>query len=135
MKNQRFPIGLSFELKRGKQSTKHHAVVDVLRTYNASGELTKVEYVTETDYLGQKMSHTFPDATIAKALVSKGGNEALTPYLTTDFSKPTLDEWDIHGGKHARLSENIYDVSGVTLTDASIARLATSGLVHPKHCL
>lgn len=67
MIEQRFPIGTKFTPKR-----KHAAectVVDVYRTYNSAGELVKLRYVTQHQFLGQTLTnYDVVDATIAIAL-------------------------------------------------------------------
>lgn len=81
MIRQRFPIGLIFTLKRGKQTPHNHTIVDVLKTYNAKGELVKLEYVTEYPFMGQTVTYNCVDATIAKCLPS----EALEQYKEASY--------------------------------------------------
>jgi hypothetical protein len=46
----RYPIGLKFK-PRGKHA-QVHTITDILRTYNAAGELVAVRYVTEHTLAG-----------------------------------------------------------------------------------
>lgn len=65
---QRFEIGTKY-----KTSGKHPklcTVVDVLRTYNSAGDLVKLRYVSEHEFLGQTVTdYDVPDAAIAKGKI------------------------------------------------------------------
>lgn len=61
---QRFDIGQKFRT-RGKYP-RECVVTDVLKTYNSKGELVKISYEAEHEFLGQKVKHyDVPDSTIA----------------------------------------------------------------------
>lgn len=51
-----YPIGYEFTLKRGKKGILTHlTVVDYLTTTNSKGEIVKFCYVTEHEFLSQKV--------------------------------------------------------------------------------
>ena len=52
---QDFPIGTKF-LSDGKVK-RICTVIDILKTYNSSGELVKTSYIAEHDFLGQKVKN------------------------------------------------------------------------------
>ena len=64
---QKYPIGFKFKLKRGRRDVKLHTIVDYLTTTNAAGEVTRTEYVTEFEMLGQRVRYNCPQFTIDKA--------------------------------------------------------------------
>ena len=69
---QRFEIGTTYELKRNK-SSQVKTIVDVYKTYNSKNELVDLRYVTEHDFLGQKMTDRHvTDTEIARALIGAG---------------------------------------------------------------
>jgi hypothetical protein len=66
--NQRFEIGTKFHLRRGK-TCRDATIVDVLRTVNSAGEVVKLRYVAEYEFMGQTMRDVdVLDIQIAKAL-------------------------------------------------------------------
>lgn len=67
-KRARFPIGLEFTVKRGKQSPQHCRIVDILTTTNNASEVVRLEYDTVHNFLGQDVHETMVDTTIARAL-------------------------------------------------------------------
>ena len=45
-------------------------IVDIYKTHNSKGELIKIQYVSEHDFLGQKITnYDVPQATIARGLI------------------------------------------------------------------
>lgn len=65
----RFKIGTKFK-KVGRKHAQVETVVDIWKTYNSKGELVKVNYVSEHDFLGQKLyDHSVIDTTIARGLI------------------------------------------------------------------
>lgn len=65
MLEQRFPIGTQFRT-RGK-APRLCTVVDVLKTYNAAGELVRLCYVATHEFMGQTLTDSdVVDATIAR---------------------------------------------------------------------
>jgi len=65
----RFPIGTQYLHKRGKVE-RICTVVDILKTYNHTGELVSIRYVSEHEFLGQKvLDRDVVDATIARNLI------------------------------------------------------------------
>lgn len=65
-KEPRFPIGTKF-CTRGKHS-QVCTIVDILRTYNSSGELVKVRYVATHTLMGQ----TVTDCDVTETAVAMG---------------------------------------------------------------
>jgi hypothetical protein len=63
----RFPIGTRY-LPVGKKHTTDRTVIDILKTYNAAGELVRVEYVGSYQFLGQVMTELVGDATVARGI-------------------------------------------------------------------
>jgi len=50
-------IGSKFIRNRGKlKNDRVETVTDILKTYNSSGDLVKTRYVSEHDFLGQKVT-------------------------------------------------------------------------------
>lgn len=74
----RFAPGTQY-LPAGQKRPKIHTVTDVFTTRNLAGELVSIKYVSEHDFLGQKLKgYDIADATIARGLVKNvpgpGGN-------------------------------------------------------------
>ena len=64
----RWPIGTKFKT-RGKHP-KDAEVVDILKTYNNSGELVRIRYVAVTYTMGQPVyDYDVPDTTIARSKI------------------------------------------------------------------
>jgi len=50
-------IGSKFIRNRGKlKNDRVETVTDILKTYNSAGDLVKTRYVSEHDFLGQKVT-------------------------------------------------------------------------------
>lgn len=64
----RFPIGLTFTVKRGGKYTRDCRIVDILTTRNNAGEVVRLEYDTVHKFMGQEVHETMVDTTIARAL-------------------------------------------------------------------
>lgn len=64
----KFEIGTVFKT-RGK-CPKLCKVVDIYKTFNSSGELVRLEYKTEHEFMGQKISDYVPETTIAMGLLN-----------------------------------------------------------------
>ena len=61
----RFAIGQQF--KRPGKHAKVETVIDILRTYNFAGELVRIRYVAQHDFMGQMITdYDVVDATIAR---------------------------------------------------------------------
>lgn len=61
----RFPIGASYT-PSGK-AKRQYVVTDILRTYNAAGELVRLRYVGKSEIMGQPLfDHDVCDTTIAR---------------------------------------------------------------------
>jgi len=74
MKQQRFPIGLKF-MPRNLKYPKEETIVDCLKTYNSKGDLVDLTYVTEHEFMGQKVRRgCVSDTHIAMSLQSQGRN-------------------------------------------------------------
>ena len=73
---QRFPIGMKFCETRGRgkrAESREYVIVDVLRTYNSKNQIVSLRYVTECDFMGQKLiNKDVLDTTIAKLLHREG---------------------------------------------------------------
>lgn len=54
MKDERIYIGLTFE-HYAKKHNKQRVVTDVLTTTNNNGDVVKIAYITEHDFMGQKV--------------------------------------------------------------------------------
>ena len=59
-----YPLGYTFELKRGKQAVKSCTVLDYAITHNANGAVTNFAYVVAYDFCGQRMTETMVQTTI-----------------------------------------------------------------------
>lgn len=65
----RFKIGTEF-IPIGLKYPKKCTVIDIWKTYNHKGELVKVVYVAEHEFLGQKIKdYDVVDTTIARGLI------------------------------------------------------------------
>ena len=62
----RFPIGTQYRT-RGK-SPRLCTVTDIWRTYNAAGELVRVRYVADYEFLGQTIS----DCDVVETTIAMG---------------------------------------------------------------
>jgi len=63
----RFPIGTKFKTQ-GK-NPRSATVVDIWTTTNNAGAIVRVNYVTEHEFLGQKVrDHSVADTTIARSM-------------------------------------------------------------------
>lgn len=71
-KQARFPIGLTFIVKRGSAKAqapaREYRITDILTTRNNAGEVVRIEYDTVHLFCGQPVSETMVDTTIARAL-------------------------------------------------------------------
>lgn len=68
---QRYPIGTSYLGKQRRLTV----IVDFWTTRNLAGEIVRECYVTEHDFLGQKiLDYNVPEATIARNLPRPGTN-------------------------------------------------------------
>jgi len=63
----RFPIGLEF-IYYADKSKLPRRIIDILTTTNSSGEVVKVEYLVQHQFLGQNVSETMVDVAIARSL-------------------------------------------------------------------
>lgn len=67
--SQRYPIGTMFR-PIGRHS-KVCTVTDFLRTYNSRGDMVRVRYVAQHQFLGQTITdHDVAEATIARGFIS-----------------------------------------------------------------
>lgn len=67
----RFCIGERFQLRKGKHR-RDARVVDILKTFNAAGELVRVRYVAEYEFAGQTVTDSdICDTTLARALAEE----------------------------------------------------------------
>jgi hypothetical protein len=64
----RFPIGLTFIRHIGKKVHREETILDILTTTNTKGEVVRIEYLIAHDFLGQKVTETVVDTTIARNL-------------------------------------------------------------------
>lgn len=68
MSKQRFPIGLTYTLKR-KNSKQVRTIVDYLQTFNLNGDLVNIRYVTEHSFMGQTIrDYDVIEVSIARCL-------------------------------------------------------------------
>lgn len=68
--NMEYPIGTKYQT-RGKVK-RICTVVDILKTYNAAGELVKVRYVSEHEFCGQMVrDYDVVAVTIARGIISE----------------------------------------------------------------
>lgn len=66
---QRFPVGTQF-IPLGAKNKIVHTVVDFLTTKNLAGEIVQCRYVSEHEFLGQKVRNIdVADSTIARGLI------------------------------------------------------------------
>lgn len=73
----RFPVGLTYRDKTEKHK-RDRRIVDILTTTSqATGEVVKIEYETEHDFMGQRVRGFANDTRIARSL----SNEELRKYL------------------------------------------------------
>jgi hypothetical protein len=69
MLTARFPIGTKYTVRRKGLSPQEFTVTDILYTYNSKGELIKIRYVAQRQYLGQTLTdYDVLDTTIARCL-------------------------------------------------------------------
>lgn len=81
-KEPRFAIGTQFK-SRGRHA-RICTVTDIFKTFNAAGELVKIVYQAEHEFMGQKVVNSeVPDTTIALGL--------LKPLLCVKCHKPVDD--------------------------------------------
>jgi len=71
----RFPIGTTFT-PRGKVK-RLHTVVDCLTTTNAKGEVVKMTYIAEHEFMGQTVTSEVIDTTIALGSPQSPANAAV----------------------------------------------------------
>lgn len=65
----RFKIGQKFK-PIGRKHAQICTIVDILKTYNSAGELVEIRYVSEHEFLGQKViDRNVVDTTIARGLI------------------------------------------------------------------
>ena len=64
----RFAIGQRFKT-RGK-APRECIVVDILRTYNTAGELVRLRYLTQHEFLGQTITAEDAETTIAMGAIA-----------------------------------------------------------------
>ena len=73
----RFPLGLTYKDHTEKHK-RERRIVDILTTTSrVTGEVVKIEYETEHEFLGQKVRGFANDTRIARSL----SNEELRKYL------------------------------------------------------
>lgn len=68
----RFTIGTQFIHYAYKKQKAPRTITDILTTKNISGEVVKIEYVTEHYFYGQTIKGTVTDTAIARSLVDMG---------------------------------------------------------------
>lgn len=68
----RFNIGQKF-LPYCDRVKREHTIVDILTTQNSAGEVVKIEYITEHEFINQKLKDIFIDTTIARSLNDQYG--------------------------------------------------------------
>lgn len=67
--NEKHSIGLVFHLKKGKSKKEEYKIIDYHVTYNSRHDIVKFRYVTEHDFLGQKVrDYDVCQITIDKAI-------------------------------------------------------------------
>lgn len=76
----RFKVGTQF-LSSGKHPNLC-AVIDIHTTTNLAGEVISLAYLCEHDFLGQKVTHTEVDTTVAKGLCRLTGKNSIVEALT-----------------------------------------------------
>lgn len=62
-----YAIGTQF-IKVGDKAKRVWSVIDILKTYNAAGELVKTRYVARTEIVGQAMT----DRDVTKTTIARG---------------------------------------------------------------
>lgn len=62
----KFPIGTKFKT-RGK-APRLCIVIDILRTFNANGNLVRVRYVAAHEFLGQTITEEVVETTVAMGI-------------------------------------------------------------------
>jgi hypothetical protein len=68
--NKRFPIGLTFLKKhfpKAKEMTKY-SILNIYTTKNEAGNVVKIEYLIEHDFLGIRITELVCDTSIARCL-------------------------------------------------------------------
>lgn len=68
-RRHRFPIGTQYRSGHGK-GTRVCTITDQLTTRNAAGEVVRLAYISEHEFMGQRVTdHDVCDTTIARNLV------------------------------------------------------------------
>jgi hypothetical protein len=82
----RFTVGTEW-LGRGKYPTLNR-IEDILRTYNAAGELVGIDYLSSHDFMGQRVTQRDVDTTIAMGIdrLNKG-------FIAADYSCAPRPAW------------------------------------------
>jgi uncharacterized protein YuzE len=68
-KDKKYAIGTKFN----HYARKHNAertIIDILTTTNSEGKVVGIEYVTESTFMGQRMTDTITASGIARSLFS-----------------------------------------------------------------
>jgi len=72
LQKQDIKVGQKFKT-RGK-FPRECEVIDILKTYNLSGDLVKTEYLCQHEFMGQMLKHTECAVTIQRGAIMEGIN-------------------------------------------------------------
>ena len=70
MKKPRFKIGLTFNM-RGVKHNPERKIIDIYTTKNEAGDVIRIEYLLESQFMGQTVKSNVNDTMIARSLTNK----------------------------------------------------------------
>ena len=70
MKKPRFKIGFTFNM-RGVKHNPERKIVDIYTTKNEAGETIRIEYLLESQFMGQTVKSNVNDTMIARSLTNE----------------------------------------------------------------
>lgn len=77
--NQRFKIGQKYILRGKRQDI--CTVIDIHKTFNNAGELVKLRYVSQHNFIGQKMTdYDVTDTAIARGISNEELQQVIKEY-------------------------------------------------------
>jgi len=70
MKKPRFKIGLTFNM-RGVKHNPERKIIDIYTTKNEAGDVIRIEYLLESQFMGQTVKSNVNDTMIARSLTNE----------------------------------------------------------------
>ena len=71
IRTPKYKIGQQYTVKRPKYE-RHYTIVDIWTTTNSAGEVVKMRYVSQHEFIGQLVTdYDVVETTIARALMNK----------------------------------------------------------------